>query len=253
MINCETIMSRDLTVVFPHVTIDKVALTMRDSDIGAVPVVSDDGSNQLIGIVTDRDIAIRIVAEGKDATSIPVHAIMSRDVIVCGVETTLDDALYLMLNKGIRRVPVIDEKNTVVGLLSAADAANSIRPAYLSPEIVSAVARSSVNQDFEQARVQFEAEMDRKMAELTGKIDSIMLRMRVEASEMTEQVKSSDTYRELLEMREELEADIQTLKASSTQQWEELKIKVRDGWNRLSVKLEEACEAFSRSLSGSSR
>lgn len=95
MINCQTIMSKDLTVVFPHVTVDRVALTMRDIDIGAVPVVSDDGSNMLVGMVTDRDIATRVVAEGKDATGIPVHEIMSRDVIVCGVETSLDDALYL--------------------------------------------------------------------------------------------------------------------------------------------------------------
>ncbi|MGD9680122.1 MAG: CBS domain-containing protein [Candidatus Obscuribacterales bacterium] len=256
MINCETIMSRDLTVVFPHVTVDRVALTMRDSDIGAVPVVSDDGANQLVGIVTDRDIATRIVAEGKDATRIPVHEIMSRDVIVCGVETTLDDALYLMLKKGIRRVPVIDEKNTVVGLLSAADAANHIRPAYLSPEIVSAVARSSVDQDFEQARVQFEAEMDRKMAELTGKIDAIMLRMRVEASGISDEVKSSKTFQELLKMKEELKADIQELKSSSIERWEDLKIKVRDGWRKLSTRLDETIETIetiAESLSGSSR
>lgn len=246
MINCQTIMSKDLTVVFPHVTVDRVALTMRDSDIGAVPVVSDDGSNMLVGIVTDRDIATRVVAEGKDATGIPVHEIMSRDVIVCGVETSLDDALYLMLNEGIRRVPVIDEKNTVVGLLSAADAANHIRP----------VARSSVDQDFEQARVQFEAEMDRKMAELSGKLDSIMLRLRVELSEMSEEVKSSNTFQELLEMKEGLETDIREMKSSSSERWEDLKIKVRDGWSKLSTRLEETIETLetiTESFSGSSR
>lgn len=246
MINCQTIMSKDLTVVFPHVTVDRVALTMRDSDIGAVPVVSDDGSNMLVGIVTDRDIATRVVAEGKDATGIPVHEIMSRDVIVCGVETSLDDALYLMLNEGIRRVPVIDEKNTVVGLLSAADAANYIRP----------VARSSVDQDFEQARVQFEAEMDRKMAELSGKLDSIMLRLRVELSEMSEEVKSSNTFQELLEMKEGLETDIREMKSSSSERWEDLKIKVRDGWSKLSTRLEETIETLetiTESFSGSSR
>lgn len=246
MINCQTIMSKDLTVVFPHVTVDRVALTMRDSDIGAVPVVSDDGSNMLVGIVTDRDIATRVVAEGKDATGIPVHEIMSRDVIVCGVETSLDDALYLMLNEGIRRVPVIDEKNTVVGLLSAADAANHIRP----------VARSSVDQDFEQARVQFEAEMDRKMAELSGKLDSIMLRLRVELSEVSEEVKSSNTFQELLEMKEGLETDIREMKSSSSERWEDLKIKVRDGWSKLSTRLEETIETLetiTESFSGSSR
>lgn len=91
---------------------------------------------------------------------------------------------------------------------------------------------------------------------ISGKLDSIMLRLRVELSEMSEEVKSSNTFQELLEMKEGLETDIREMKSSSSERWEDLKIKVRDGWSKLSTRLEETIETLetiTESFSGSSR
>ncbi|MDQ3379637.1 MAG: CBS domain-containing protein [Actinomycetota bacterium] len=106
--------------VTPETTLKQVAEVMESEDIGAVPVV--DGE-QLSGMITDRDIVIRAVAKGKNPDGMPVREIFSREVVTVGPDDDLSDALQLMASHQVRRLPVVDAENKLVGIVSQADVA----------------------------------------------------------------------------------------------------------------------------------
>jgi CBS domain-containing protein len=96
------------------------AKLMRDEDVGLAPVVEGD---RLVGTLTDRDIAIRVVAEGNDPASTPVREVASTDVVTVTPEQNLDEALSLMAQHQVRRVPVVEQDGRLVGVVAQADVA----------------------------------------------------------------------------------------------------------------------------------
>ena len=98
----------------------EAARLMKQEDVGPVPVV-DDG--KLAGIVTDRDIVLRVVAEGKDPQATPVEEAMSRDLVTVDPHQPLDEALRLMAQHQVRRLPVCEEDGRLVGIVAQADIA----------------------------------------------------------------------------------------------------------------------------------
>jgi CBS domain-containing protein len=100
--------------------LSQVAEVMETDDIGAVPVLEGE---ELIGMVTDRDIVIRAIAKGKNPGGMPVREIFSREVVAVGPDDDLSDALQLMANHQVRRLPVVDQDNHLVGIVSQADVA----------------------------------------------------------------------------------------------------------------------------------
>ena len=106
--------------VTPDTPVSEAAQLMETEDVGALPVLDGD---QLAGIVTDRDIVIRAVAREKDPKGMPVRDVASREVATIGPDDTLSDALKLMASAQVRRIPVVDEGNRLVGMLSQADVA----------------------------------------------------------------------------------------------------------------------------------
>ncbi len=105
------------TVIRPEDTASQVATLMKQEDCGAIPVVSEDG--KLVGIVTDRDIVLRVIAAGKDARSTPVSAVMSADPITLSPDADADEAEKLMADRQVRRLPVV-ENGKLVGILVTA-------------------------------------------------------------------------------------------------------------------------------------
>jgi CBS domain-containing protein len=101
-------------------TIADAARRMAKDDIGVLPVLS---SGELVGIVTDRDITVRCVAAGLDPNT-PIHRIMSERVATCSPDDDIETALLLMGREQIRRMPVCDEGNRVVGIVALADLAD---------------------------------------------------------------------------------------------------------------------------------
>jgi CBS domain-containing protein len=97
----------------------EAALSMRDSGIGCILVEKD---KQLFGIVTDRDLVLRVVAEGKDATNTHLESICSRVVSTLPPDNPIDDAISLMRQKSVRRIPVVED-GKVVGIVSLGDLA----------------------------------------------------------------------------------------------------------------------------------
>jgi CBS domain-containing protein len=100
--------------------ISYAAKMMRDEDVGLAPVVEGD---RLVGTLTDRDIAIRVVAEGHDPDSTKVKDVASKDVVTVDPQQGLDEALRLMAEHQVRRLPVVEEDGRVVGVVAQADVA----------------------------------------------------------------------------------------------------------------------------------
>lgn len=98
------------------------ARMMRDEDVGLAPIVEGD---RLIGALTDRDIAIRVVAEGKDPESTLARDVASTDVVTIDPEQELDEALRLMAQHQVRRLPVVEEDGRLVGIVAQADVARA--------------------------------------------------------------------------------------------------------------------------------
>lgn len=99
-------------------TVQDAAIKMRERHVGAVLIV-DDG--QPVGIVTDRDVVLRTVAEGRDPRTTPIRDVMSRNLTVVRSDEKIDDAVSAIRAAGVRRVPILDDKGTPVGMVTLDD------------------------------------------------------------------------------------------------------------------------------------
>ena len=115
------IMSPNPTSVTPDTSLVDAARLMKDENIGVIPVVDSLDSRRLIGVVTDRDIAVRAVAEGRDGSTTSVGHIMTSDVRTSGPDDSVNDVMALMGREQIRRVPIVDERGALVGIIAQAD------------------------------------------------------------------------------------------------------------------------------------
>lgn len=127
-----TLMTRQVEVVAPSASLRQAARMMRDHEIGPVPVVEN---GRVVGILTDRDIAIRGVAEGRDPEKTTVADIMTRDVDCCQEDEDVEKAAKLMSDKQIRRLVVLDRERRLAGIVSLGDLALAAG----SPAMVGAV------------------------------------------------------------------------------------------------------------------
>jgi len=98
---------------------------MRECDCGAIPVVDSRDNMRLVGIITDRDIAIRAVANGLDSSSTKVGECMSNEISFVLPDSTIHEVEQIMENRQVRRVPVVDENRRVCGMVSLADIART--------------------------------------------------------------------------------------------------------------------------------
>jgi CBS domain-containing protein len=115
------VMTPDPACCRPNTTLDEVAKLMARNDCGEIPVV--DGGAAVIGVVTDRDIVCRIVAEGKNPMAYTAETCMSQPVVTVRIDTPIDEVVSAMEKHQIRRVPVVDERECCVGIISQADVA----------------------------------------------------------------------------------------------------------------------------------
>lgn len=119
----------------PDVLLSEIAERMREDDVGALPVGEND---RLIGMVTDRDIVVRGLDGCADPLQLTARDVMSKPIVYCNANEELEDAVTIMESKRIRRLPVIDEKHRMVGMLSLGDVAAKAPPS-LSAEALRAV------------------------------------------------------------------------------------------------------------------
>lgn len=116
------IMTPDPACCTPTSTAQEAATLMRDHDCGSIPVVEDTGSKNLVGTVTDRDLAVRGLASGKGPDT-PVRDLMTDGPVTCVPEDEVEDLRQVMIQQQVRRVPVVDENGVLVGIVAQADIA----------------------------------------------------------------------------------------------------------------------------------
>jgi CBS domain-containing protein len=127
----------------PNDSVSQVARVMRREHIGPVPVVSSDQTREIIGIVTDRDLAIKVVAEGRDPNRTTVGDVMTHTIFVCRDDDDVSSAIAAMEEYQIRRVPVIDLGGRLVGIISQADVATRFNEREITAEMVEEISRAA--------------------------------------------------------------------------------------------------------------
>lgn len=116
---CHEIMTKNVRTAAPLASLRELAAMMRDGDMGAVPIVD---AERLVGIVTDRDIVVRAVSEGKGPDS-PASEAMTTELFVVKPDDFVFEAVRLMGDKQVRRVPVVNEDGSLAGIIAMADVA----------------------------------------------------------------------------------------------------------------------------------
>lgn len=131
----QDLMTKSIECILPDASVTEAARIMRDFNVGMLPVTED---GVLLGIITDRDICCRCVAEDCDPDVETVSEIMTTDVLTCFNDQDILDAAHLMENMHIRRLTVMDHNNHVMGVLSVDDLAKGSH--NLAGEVLAAVA-----------------------------------------------------------------------------------------------------------------
>ena len=136
------VMTPDPQCCSPETALNEVANLMVECDCGEIPVI--DASNRLIGVVTDRDIVCRVVAKGKNPSSVTAQDAMTQPVVAVTPDTTLDEIVAVMEENQIRRVPVVDAQGRCCGIVAQADVAMVARESEVG-EMVREVSRDSTS------------------------------------------------------------------------------------------------------------
>lgn len=122
------VMTHDPVCCLTTDSAQKVAGMLHKQNVGSIPVVSDQASRKLIGIITDRDLCCSVVAKGLDPTSTPIEKFVSRNPATCREGVELDHCERLMQERQVRRIPIVDDDERVIGIVSQADLALKDRP-----------------------------------------------------------------------------------------------------------------------------
>lgn len=136
------IMTANPQCVTPDDTVTRAAEIMRDSDVGVVPVVEDQGTMRLAGVLTDRDIAVRVVAEGRNSNEIRTREIMSSGLSVVDPNDDVNRVMELMKRDQVRRIPVV-EGERLVGIIAQADIATDVGSDRKTGDVVEKISETN--------------------------------------------------------------------------------------------------------------
>ncbi len=143
IMKCTEIMTKEPVCCLPGDTVEMAAQLMKDEDVGSIPVVADYETNRLLGIVTDRDLALKVVAPGRYGPSVTVEDVMTRDPVVCNVDANLEQVVATMEEHQVRRIPVVDKQNRIIGIIAQADIATRSNKPQKTAEVVEEISRSA--------------------------------------------------------------------------------------------------------------
>jgi CBS domain-containing protein len=138
---CKEIMTANPATCTPTAHVQAVALIMSEEDVGVVPVI-DEKSKRLVGLVTDRDLCLEVVAGGKSPQEVRVSTVMSRPLATCLADDNLQLCLDLMKEHQLRRIPIIDESGHCVGIISQRDIALHVSQPQEIHETIREISRS---------------------------------------------------------------------------------------------------------------
>jgi CBS domain-containing protein len=145
MKQCNEVMTKNPVCCLPNDTAAKVAHLMKQENVGSIPVIENAVTMKLIGIVTDRDLTMKVVAEGLDSKTTKAETVMTCDVVTCLAEDDVQKALDAMAKHQLRRIPVVDQDNQVVGIIAQADVATRVNQPEKTAEMVKEISQTSGN------------------------------------------------------------------------------------------------------------
>ncbi len=143
MKTCEDVMTPNPVCCLPTDNVALVAKLMKSENIGSVPVIANNETKKLIGIITDRDLALKIVGEARDAKSTQVESVMTRKVVTCRADDELQRAMDAMSKHQLRRIVVVDRTNKVLGIISLADVATRVDQPEKTAEMLMKISQPS--------------------------------------------------------------------------------------------------------------
>ena len=124
-------------------TVQQAARLMKSEDIGPIPIISDLERRKLEGIITDRDIVLKVVAEGRDPQTTRLGDVMTRQVFTCRIDDDADKALELMQEHQVRRIPIVNDHGQLVGIVSQADIATRLEEPRKTGEVVKEISKAA--------------------------------------------------------------------------------------------------------------
>ena len=130
----QEIMTTQVLSCGPNDSLARAAQLMWDGDVGCLPVCNVDGERHVIGVITDRDICMSALFEGKALRDLPVSLAMSKQVLICAPDHDIGTVEKAMRDAQVRRVPVVDSQGALVGIVGLADLAREARSERASSE-----------------------------------------------------------------------------------------------------------------------
>lgn len=136
------VMTKDLVYCLPDESVANVAQLMKKEDIGPVLIVDNEENKTLVGIVTDRDLALKVVGEGRDPKNTKVEDVMTAKVVTSRAGDSVENAMKAMAQYQLRRIPVVDDHNRLVGIISQADVATRLNEPKKTAEVVKEISKN---------------------------------------------------------------------------------------------------------------
>ena len=143
MKKCNEVMTKNPVCCLPDDMVTKAAELMKSKNIGSIPVIENEQTKKLVGIVTDRDLTLNVVAKGLDAKSTKVETVMTHKVVTCRAEDDLQKALDAMAEHQLRRIPIVDNANKIVGIIAQADVATRVNQPEKTATMVKEISQSN--------------------------------------------------------------------------------------------------------------
>lgn len=143
MKKCREIMTENVVSCSPQATVLEVAQIMKNEDIGPVLIVNGGEKQTLVGIVTDRDLVLKVIAEGLDPQNTRIEQVMSKKLVTCYADDDVEAAMNAMAQFQLRRIPVVGENMQLLGIISQADVATRAGEPERTAEVVKEISEEN--------------------------------------------------------------------------------------------------------------
>jgi CBS domain-containing protein/uncharacterized protein YjbJ (UPF0337 family) len=154
------VMTPEPACCLPQDSVDIAARLMRIQDVGMIPVVEGESVPKLVGVLTDRDLAVLVVAPGREPRKTKVSEVMTRNVVTCNENDSVEEALDSMKSHQIRRIPVLSKGNGVVGVVSQSDIALRLHDSATTGDIVAEISKPSFPQSWHEFKNELQKRWD---------------------------------------------------------------------------------------------
>src|SRR5215217_9789765 len=145
MAKCKDVMTREPICCEPGDSVTRVAGVMKEEDVGSVPVVDSRDSRQLMGIVTDRDLVVKVLAGGRTVDQATVRDAMTANPSCCREDDDVERAVEAMKDRQVRRMPIVDSSGRLTGIIAQADVATRVHQDAKTGDLVEAISESATS------------------------------------------------------------------------------------------------------------